>query len=129
MSLPHALAFNIETTQAVTTPSGTAESSPIVDHPKELEKNVERIWALAEIARCESGDRHYDSSGEVIRGKVNPQDIGRYQINLRYHQKTAEAMGLDLFNEKDNEAYAEYLYSKQGAQPWSASNNCHHLLG
>jgi hypothetical protein len=85
-------------------------------------------WQLKEIARCESGGTHYKADGEVVRGRVNPLDIGKYQINLKYHQATAEKMGLDLFDEADNEAYALHLYKTQGAQPWSASNPCHHLL-
>ena len=85
-------------------------------------------WQLKEIARCESTNRHYESTGEVIRGKVNPQDVGTYQINLKYHQAKAESMGLDLLDKEDNETYALYLYETQGAQPWSASNPCHHLL-
>ena len=100
-------------------------------HPvqPEIIKEVGIPFALREIARCESGGTQFTKDGEVIRGKVNPQDIGKYQINLKYHKATADKMGLDLFTEAGNEAYALYLYKTSGAKPWKASNPCHHLLG
>ena len=41
---------------------------------------------LAEIARCESTFRQFDSRGNVIKGKVNKGDIGIMQINKYYHE-------------------------------------------
>ena len=98
----------------------------LVSHP--IKPEVVIPLALKEIARCESGNRHYLDNGEVIRGKVNPQDIGKYQINLKYHGAKAKEMGLDLFTEDGNEQYALFLYKISGAQPWKASNHCHKLL-
>lgn len=123
VSIPNVLASSADI--AGTTPSIIQID---VEHNHPVEPVVKIPWQLNEIARCESGNSHFDSSGNVIRGKVNPQDIGKYQINLRYHEATATKMGLDLFSEDDNETYAMYLYKKQGAQPWSASNHCHKLL-
>lgn len=79
---------------------------------------------LQAIAECESGNMHFRKDGSVIRGIVDNRDIGRYQINLFYHGETAEKMGLDLFNEEDNETYAKWLYETQGTQPWNASKKC-----
>ncbi len=109
----------------------TIIASQVYDHPIQPEppqKKKSVAASLKKIAVCESGDRQFDEGGNIIRGKVNPQDIGRYQINLKYHEKEARSMGLDLFVEEDNEKYAEHLYETQGAQPWKASNPCHHLL-
>ena len=79
---------------------------------------------MVEIARCESGGTHFKPNGEVIRGVVNPDDIGKYQINLYWHGETAKSMGLDLFKVEDNEEYALYLYKTQGVKPWNASRPC-----
>ncbi len=75
---------------------------------------------LHQIAICESDNIH-EINGEVIRGKKDPRDIGKWQINLYFHEQTALAMNLDLFKEKDNLTYARYLYKKYGAKPWSKS--------
>ena len=95
-------------------------------------KNVERfindyfadIPILADIAKCESRFRHYNSNGDVLRGKKNSYDRGVMQINVLYHAETAEELGLDVHNLNDNVAYARYLYEKQGAKPWMSSSAC-----
>ena len=79
---------------------------------------------LVRIAECESGDIHFLPSGEVVRGRINPLDVGRYQINLHYHQAHAESLGLDLLNEVDNETFALLLYKSQGTTPWNWSREC-----
>ena len=82
------------------------------------------IPVLAEVARCESTFRHYLEDGSVLQGRVDSRDTGVMQINKHYHQKTANAMNLNLENIYDNMEYARYLYEKQGLQPWSASAQC-----
>lgn len=82
------------------------------------------IPIMAEIARCESTFRHTMADGSVLRGVVDQADTGVMQINLRYHQKTANQLGLDLEDIYDNMAYARYLYERQGTQPWNASAPC-----
>jgi len=79
---------------------------------------------LRRIAVCESGDRHFDRKGAVIRGAQNVHDVGRYQINLYYHREAAERLGLDLFDEQDNETYALHLYAQSGTKPWKWSEHC-----
>lgn len=100
---------------------------PLTD-PKNVERFVKDYFAdmpiMAKIASCESHNRHYGSNGEVLRGEKTPLDRGVMQINLYYHQKTAEKMGLDLHNIDDNVAYARYLYEKSGAKPWMSSSAC-----
>ncbi len=79
---------------------------------------------LAEIARCESHYRQYVSDGVLLRGKVNPADVGVMQINEKYHLQRSKELGFDIYTLKGNLEYGEYLYDEQGAQPWSASRPC-----
>jgi hypothetical protein len=87
---------------------------------------------LVPVCSCESTGRpdneprHYDLDGvTVLRGRINPLDVGACQINLKYHEQAATNLGLDLFKEEDNYAYANYLYDHQGFKPWSWSAHCH----
>lgn len=82
------------------------------------------IPVMIQIARCESTFRHTLADGSVLRGVVDPADTGVMQINMRYHEKTADELGLDLRNLGDNLAYARKLYEKQGTRPWNASSAC-----
>ncbi len=79
---------------------------------------------LIDIARCESTFRQYDKNGNILRGKVNSDDVGVMQINEKYHLEKAQSMGLDIRTTEGNVAYAKYLYDTQGAAPWSASQKC-----
>lgn len=92
----------------------------------EIRRTVPEI--LEDISVCESGGRHYKDNGDVVIGRLNAEglgvDIGKYQINSVFHTETAEKMGLDLYDEHDNEKYALYLYDNQGTQPWNASEDC-----
>ena len=46
------------------------------------------------------------------------------QINEHYHSATAAKLGLDIYTIQGNVAYAQYLYQKEGTQPWSSSKPC-----
>lgn len=79
---------------------------------------------MQRIAQCESGNKHYNKGQVILRSnKDGSVDIGKYQINS-IHSKEASRLGLDLTKEKDNEAYAMYLYENQGTEPWYASIKC-----
>jgi hypothetical protein len=82
------------------------------------------IPVMIQIARCESTFRHTLADGKVLTGRVDSDDTGVMQINLRYHAETADELGLDLFDLHDNMAYARDLYERQGTRPWSASAPC-----
>ncbi|HRH25935.1 MAG TPA: hypothetical protein PLF31_00455 [Candidatus Paceibacterota bacterium] len=123
----------IATTESLLTSDAPNTSDALTSNKKQkqsedIAQTVKAYFAatpiLAEIAFCESTLRHYDSSGKVLRGKVDSADVGVMQINERYHKKTAEKLGLDLLTLEGNLAYAEYLYKKSGSQPWSASKPC-----
>lgn len=88
---------------------------------------IEIPWQLDAIGRCESGNRQFTSTGEVLRGRVNSKDIGKYQINEYYHLETAKKLGLDIYTEEGNTEYALYLYEHQGTAPWIHSKPCHGL--
>jgi hypothetical protein len=60
----------------------------------------------------------------VLKGGKNYYDRGVMQINILYHAKTAEELGLDIKNLDDNVAFARYLFEKQGAKPWMSSSAC-----
>lgn len=126
-------------------------SQPMVIVQEALAKEPEREVVLIEvrptipevlnrIADCESGSRlpdgsavsgsarHTDETGNVIVGRLNDPrygvDIGKYQINEHFHSQRAEELGLDLYDEEDNEEYALILYKEQGVTPWNASRSC-----
>jgi hypothetical protein len=110
--------------------SSRIEERATIDIPtnKGLEAKVKNYFKdnpiLAEIARCESSFRQYDTNGEPLRGKVNKGDVGLMQINEYYHADKAETLGLDLETPIGNMEYAKYLYEHEGGQPWKASSNC-----
>jgi hypothetical protein len=104
----------------------------MIDIPKEpivsMEQYVKTYFAdtpiLAEIARCESQYRHYTTNGKLLRGRVVSQDVGVMQINETYHLAASKKLGYDIHTLEGNLAYGQYLYDKQGVQPWSASAPC-----
>lgn len=100
---------------------------PITDS-KIVKKYVENYFSdiplLARVAECESHNRQYTKSGQVIRGEVNSLDVGVMQINEKYHLEQAKKLGYDIYTMEGNTAYARYLYEKQGAQPWISSSPC-----
>ena len=100
---------------------------PITD-PKNVEKFLNDYFAdiplLAKIGKCESYNRHLNSRGEILRGQKNTYDRGVMQINVLYHEETAEKMGLDIHNIDGNVAFVRHLYEKYGAKPWASSSAC-----
>ena len=94
-----------------------AEEAPVVTQ-------VEIPAILKEIARCESGNRQFGKDGKVLRGRVNPKDVGLYQINEYWHLADSKKMGIDIYTSEGNEEYALYLYRTQGTRPWNASKPC-----
>ena len=85
---------------------------------------------MKRIAGCESeGNRNktgrqFDNDGNVVKGWVDKNDIGKYQINETHHGVEAKKLGYDIYTEKGNEAMAMYLYSRQGTEPWYPSKKC-----
>lgn len=109
-----------------------ATSQNTVTEERLVENNTEEVVrtyfsdipVMIQIARCESHFRHTLADGSVLQGRVDSADTGVMQINRRYHEETAQKLGLDLADLYDNLAYARDLYERKGTQPWSASAPC-----
>lgn len=92
----------------------------------EIVKEIEvDIPILEKIAECESGNRHYGESGQVLLmgNKNGTVDIGRYQINTVWFKRATE-LGFNLMDEEDNRAMAEYILTHHGTAPWKYSAHC-----
>jgi hypothetical protein len=76
------------------------------------------------IARCESGGKHFNDDGEVLRGQINSADVGKYQINTTFWKNEAKKLGIDFSTEEGNEQFALELYQRYGTLPWEASKPC-----
>ncbi len=96
--------------------------------PINLDKYVQDYFKdtpiLYQIAKCESSLRHIGKDGKVVKGEVDDRDTGLMQINLFYHEKSAEKLGFDLHTLKGNMAYAKWLYKREGLKPWASSSKC-----
>jgi hypothetical protein len=99
-----------------------------ISTPEAVEKHIERYFTdipvMKGIAFCESRFRHFDSDGNVLRGDIEPSDIGVMQINEYFHGRKAQVMGIDLYDFGGNLIYARYLYEKEGTEPWKSSKKC-----
>lgn len=109
--------------------------------PEEISRNVDveayvreyfsDIPIMAEVAKCESEFRQFDSRGRVLSGVAVPDDKGVMQINKHYHGVRAKALGIDIYTLEGNLEYARFLYEEGGdhgeglgTRPWLASSKC-----
>lgn len=60
----------------------------------------------------------------MIRGIVNPKDVGLFQINTDYHLKDSKDLGYNIFTPKGNVQYAMHLLKEDGVSHWKASKDC-----
>ena len=83
---------------------------------------------LLDIAYCESGSNQkaIGYNYRYVNGKrvISSRDIGLFQINEYYHAKSAKALGMDIYTQSGNTAYALYLYKRNGTRDWNASRHC-----
>jgi hypothetical protein len=79
---------------------------------------------MVAIARCESGFRHFDKDGNLVRSET--KDSGLFQINDIW-EEDAKELGLDYKgNVHDNILMAKYILNKQGLNAWTTyKNNCY----
>ena len=117
------------------TESGAMSPLPLVNQPVDerefstttIRSKVEQTFGtsspMVRVAFCESGYRQY-KDGEVLRGVVNPKDVGLLQINEYYHLETSKRLGLNIHTIDGNLAYAKYLFDKNGTRDWNASKPC-----
>lgn len=79
---------------------------------------------FVEIARGESGLKQWHTDGRVVRGIVDRDDTGLFQINRRYWDEEAKRLGLDYENDiVDNIKMARHIYETQGVTAWVYYNN------
>jgi len=91
---------------------------------KELEELLSRVpETLWRISYCETTVHHTTPDGGTIRGVVDSDDTGLFQINKRYHLADATRMGFSLEELTGNIRYATALFRNQGATPWKWSYN------
>jgi len=104
------------------------------------EKEVLGVTPVLErIAQCESKSSHYctddlvkagmcarSEKGQVLVKANNNKtiDVGKYQVNVYYWGAEAAKQRLNIFDEKDNEIMAKYIYGNYGTGEWSASQKC-----
>lgn len=93
------------------------------EEPK-IETKEDLPEVLLKIAECESGNRQFDDAGAVIRGRANPLDRGRFQINTYWHGEEAEKRGIDLNTWEGNTQFALILYERNGTRDWGWSAWC-----
>lgn len=82
------------------------------------------IPIMVSIAKCESQFTQFNKDGSVHRGRINPADVGTFQVNESYHLKESKKLGLDIYTVEGNLKYARHLYESEGVDPWSASSPC-----
>ena len=80
---------------------------------------------LQRIEKCESTNTQVNKDGQVLVhvNKDGSYDIGFAQINSIWNAE-ATKLGYDLTKEKDNKAFALYLFDTKGSSPWSSSEKC-----
>lgn len=76
------------------------------------------------VSWCESERRQYEEDGSVLRGRVNPSDIGIMQINEEIHEKEIAQSGLDIYTEEGNLEFAMRLWKRDGLRHWKPSEHC-----
>lgn len=105
----------------------TIEEVEVIEVIEEIEEVKEANIipkTLINIGFCESGNRQFNKDGSVLRGKVNPKDVGKYQINEKYHLAKSIELEMDIYTEQGNEEYAMWLYQREGSTPWNWSRPC-----
>jgi len=99
-------------------------TKPGSEYSVEVLDKSRRYNILEKIAICESGGKHFEDNGQVLKGKINPSDIGKYQINLKYWKADASRLGLNIYDPEDNEIMARWIFDNYGTKPWNWSISC-----
>lgn len=97
------------------------EAAPVV---VEVSVPVERDFSLLrKICKAESDGKQFDSKGKVTVGRIDKDDKGTCQINVRYWGAKAKELGYDVYTEAGNIKMAEWIFLNFGSQPWDASKD------
>lgn len=88
---------------------------------KHLAKKYGQNETLARrIIWCESKNFAHATGTLAVVGK----DIGYWQINSYYHERTAARRGFNIYSWDENLEYGFILLKEQGTLPWTASRHC-----
>jgi len=85
---------------------------------------------LMRVGGCESAGsptatpRQFNPDGSVLRGKINPHDIGEFQINELFWGTQAVKLGFDIFTAEGNRDMALWIFENYGLRPWGWSRHC-----
>lgn len=101
-----------------------AEKEEVVEH--ELNPALKPVCACESAGRRDREPVHYEKDGQTLLiGRIDEDDRGMCQLNLRYHGESAQAQGLDVLkNEDDYIEYVNNLFAEKGYTPWNASRHC-----
>lgn len=125
MPLKRTIVYDFQTVQADYSVATSSDDRSIVLSIKDaVIYTYGSTSAMVQVASCESTYRQFNSDGTVLRGKVDPDDIGVFQINKVYHLKEAQSLGYDIFTTAGNIAFSKWLYQKEGTGPWDDSKSC-----
>lgn len=105
--------------------------APTEEKPTTTEDRIRAAFpeapeAMVEIARCESRLRQFKEDGTPLVSETS--DVGLFQIN-QVHWEDARKLGIDIYSEEGNIAFARLLFDANGFGDWFMSNHCHRLLG
>ena len=76
---------------------------------------------LVKICKAESQNIQFRKDGRVLRGAMNPSDIGFCQINEPTWNDIARKLGYDIYTEQGNKDMAVYIFLHEGSDPWNSS--------
>lgn len=100
-----------------------AEEKPIdIIRNVSSEKNI-NPRVLIEIAKAESELRQFNKDGSVLRGYINPDDVGIFQINEYFWLEKSKELGLDIYSAKGNVEMAIWIFMHHGTDPWNWSKS------
>lgn len=106
----------------------TSTTSMEIITPFALTSEVKRICSCESTGSPNNEPRHFESDGSVLRGRVNPNDIGQCQINIDPETtdwlRISQSLNLDVFKKEDNARMAQWIYDHYGSQPWNWSRGC-----
>lgn len=79
---------------------------------------------LSAIIEAESQWRQFTDDGvTVLRGRINPKDVGLCQINEKYHLEESRKHEEDIYTAEGNLDYCVRLYKEKGTSPWDWSKD------
>jgi|ERR1700733_4789176 len=78
---------------------------------------------LQKICDAESGGNQFLPNGNVVRGKVTPDDVGYCQIHESLWEDKARSLGYDIYTEQGNKDMALWIFDNYGTAPWNASKS------